>query len=281
MIRAILVLSLALFSVNGTTENPVGTSYQIGNVATGDSKDTRFRARNSGSSSVTMSNILLRGAGFTITQTPSPPFVIAPGVFQDIYVHFTGTMPAPYSANFQIVYGGSSISVLVLATVVAAPSLATLATGTGCNGPDPTTNAVSFGSIQSGQTAACAISLKNLGMQSLTVSTVTVTGTAFQLANIIQTPIVLAPGKSFTLLNFAPPAAAVYTGALTVDARNYPFSGTGFTPPLSTLLLEFDAGAPASAQQTMRLTTPAPVAASGSVLLSFSLRRAWLRTIQP
>jgi len=159
MIRAILVLSLALFSVNGTTENPVGTSYQIGNVATGDSKDTRFRARNSGSSSVTMSNILLRGAGFTITQTPSPPFVIAPGVFQDIYVHFTGTMPAPYSANFQIVYGGSSISVLVLATVVAAPSLATLATGTGCNGPDPTTNAVSFGSIQSGQTAACATPL--------------------------------------------------------------------------------------------------------------------------
>ena len=114
---------LALFAVNGTTETAVGSSYQVGNVATGDSVDTRFRARNSGTAAISVTNLAIAGSGFTIIQTPSVPFVVAPGSFQDVYVHFTGITLASYSANFQIVYGGKSISVLLLVTVVAAPSL--------------------------------------------------------------------------------------------------------------------------------------------------------------
>src|SRR5215471_21250585 len=135
---------LTLLAVNGTAETPVGATYQVGNVAFGDSKDTRLRARNSGTASVTISNILLSGAGFTIIQTPSPPFVIAPGLFQDVYVRFTGTTLASYSANLQIVYGGSSVTVLMLATIVSAPSVATLAIGSGCGGPNPNTNTIDF-----------------------------------------------------------------------------------------------------------------------------------------
>ena len=282
MIRGALILliaplsahaQLSLFSVNGTTETPVGTSYQVGSIATGDSKDTRFRARNSSSSPINVTRIAISGSGFSIIQTPSVPFVVAPGSFQDIYVHFTGITVASYSANFQIVYSAGSTSVLLLGAVVAAPALSTLSASSGCSGPDATTNTLGFGTIQSGQTTACMLSLKNLGAQSLTVSTLALTGAGFSFANVPHTPLIIPPGGSsnFTI-NFTPSAATIYSGVLTVDTHSYPLSGTGFNPPLPTPILEFDAGAPASGQQrslTMRLPTPSPVAATGSVLLSF------------
>ncbi|MBV8842406.1 MAG: choice-of-anchor D domain-containing protein [Bryobacterales bacterium] len=282
MIRASLILllvpfaaqaQLSLFAVSGTTESPVAGTYQIGTVATGVSKTTRLRARNTGAAGVTVTNLAISGSGFSITQSPSPPFTIAPGNFQDIYVQFSGTLLASYSANLQIVYGGTSVSVLLLVTVVAAPSLATVSTGNGCTGPDPGANTIDFGRIQSGQTAACAIVLKNGGAQSLTVSAVSVSGVGFQLSNAVQTPIVLAPGGSanFTV-NFAPTSATTYSGALTVNTQTYPLTGIAFSAPLPTPSLQFDAGIPASGQQrtlTMQLGSPSPIAASGSVLLSF------------
>jgi hypothetical protein len=264
---------IMLFAVNGTAESPVGATYQVGNVAVGDSKDTRLRARNSGTASVTVSNISLSGAGFTIIQTPSPPFVIAPGSFQDVYVRFTGTTLASYSANLQIVYGASSVTALMLATVVAAPSVATLAVGSGCSGPDPNTNTIDFGPVRTGQTAPCSLSLLNRGTQSLTISAVGISGSGFQFADTIRVPIVLPAGGSYTFaINFAPVVAGVFSGMMTVDARSYLLSGVAFNPTLTTPIIEFDSGVPASAQQrtlTMRLPSPAPVAASGSVLLSF------------
>src|SRR5215472_6417231 len=102
---------LLMFSVNGAAEAPVGSTYQVGSVAAGDSRDTRFRARNTGAGPVNVTNLAISGSGFSIIQTPSVPFVIAPGSFQDIYVHFTGITLASYSANFQIVYGSNNISV--------------------------------------------------------------------------------------------------------------------------------------------------------------------------
>jgi len=110
---------LALFTVGGAAETPVGATYQAGNVAAGATLDIRFRARNQGTASITISKLAISGAGFTIVQTPSIPFVIAQGAFQDVYVQFAGTTLASYSASFQI----NSISVILVATVVNAATL--------------------------------------------------------------------------------------------------------------------------------------------------------------
>jgi hypothetical protein len=64
----------------------------------------------------------------------------------------------------------------------------------------------------------------------------------------------------------------VYSGSLTVDAHTYLLSGTAFVPTLPTPVIEFDSAAPASGQQRiviMSLPKPAPVEASGMLLLSF------------
>ena len=275
MIRAAFLLllapvaasaQLALFAVTGATETPLGTTYQVGTVAAGDSKDIRLRARNSGAASISVTRLGISGSGFSITQTPSVPFVIASGAFQDIFVHFAGGAPASYSANFQV----NSVSVLLMAVVTPVPSLSV---GKGCTGPDPNNATITFGSVTAGQTAACAIVLANQNGQSVTVSKIAVIGNGFQLAQTIQTPIVLATGGSFTFtINFVPASAALYSATLTVDARSFPLAGTAVSAPLPAPLLEFDAGAPASGQQrtlTMRLPSPAPVAVTGSVTLTF------------
>jgi hypothetical protein len=257
---------LALFSVNGTTEAPVGATYQSPTVAAGDSEDIRLRARNQGTASVTVSKLAVAGIGFTIVQTPSIPFVIAPGNFQDVYVHFAGASPASYSANFQI----NGISVILVATVVNA---AILSVQSPCVGPDPVTSAIDFGRIQSGQTVACIFTLQNKGAQSLTVSTISLAGQGFQVSQIVHTPVLLPSGGSFPFtVDFVAPPPMVYSGSLTVDAHTYLLSGTAFVPTLPTPVIEFDAPAPASGQQrtvSMSLPAPAPVSAEGDLLLSF------------
>ena len=78
---------LVLVSVDGTTESPVGSTYDFASVAASDAKDVRFRARNTGSSAVTVTTLAVNGAGFTVDR-PSLPFVIAPGNFLGFTVHF-------------------------------------------------------------------------------------------------------------------------------------------------------------------------------------------------
>ena len=53
-------------SFDGTTETPVGATYNFGSVASGGSGDVRFRARNTGASAVVIDTLTLSGAGFSI-----------------------------------------------------------------------------------------------------------------------------------------------------------------------------------------------------------------------
>lgn len=261
-------LSLFIVSVTstGTTESPVGASYSMGQVAAGNPAQVRLRASNSSSAAIPITSLAISGSGFSITSPLTPPPNVPPGNFLDIYIQFSGGPPASYSANFQI----DGISVLLQVTAVAA---ATLSVSTGCTGPDPSTGAIGFGTVQTLQVQACVISLQNRNTQPVTVAAVAVSGTSFAISTAVQTPLILPSGgtSSFSI-DFSPTMSAVYAGLLTVDTQSFPLTGTGLTPPLPTPILSFDSGLPESAQQvnlTMTLPTPSPEAASGSVNLAF------------
>jgi hypothetical protein len=260
---------LSLFVVNGTAETPVRATYQAGNLAAGTAVQIHFQAQNPGTAPVTVSSLSVSGVGFSIVQTSSVPYVVLPGGAMDIYVQFTGGSPAAYSANFQV----NTISVILVVTVVATPNLRVQSP---CAGPDPKTGAIAFGTIQSGQAEACVFSLQNSGAQSITVSTLTISGAGFQFTQIIQTPILIPAGSSTAfIVSFAPSSAAAYSGTLTVGSQvsqTYPLSGGAFNPPLPTPQIQFDSGAYGSDQQrtvTMSLPSPSPIAATGVLLLSF------------
>ena len=126
-----------------------------------------------------------------------------------------------------------------------------------------------------GQTKACVFLLQNNGSQSVTISKVSLTGQGFQLAQVVQTPVVLPAGSSSSFTVDFVPSCGLYSGKLTVEGgtctSTYTLSGTG-DPTTLAPQIQFDGGAPASAQQrtvSMSLATPSPVSTSGTLLLSF------------
>jgi len=134
---------------------------------------------------------------------------------------------------------------------------------------------VNFPETPYGQTKACVFLLQNNGSQSVTISKVSLTGQGFQLAQVVQTPVVLPAGSSSSFTVDFVPSCGLYSGKLTVEGgtctSTYTLSGTG-DPTTLAPQIQFDGGAPASAQQrtvSMSLATPSPVSTSGTLLLSF------------
>jgi hypothetical protein len=257
---------LALFSLNGSTETPVGSTFDFGKVAVGDMKDVVFRARNTGQSPIQITTLSLSGAGFTLLSKQELPFPISPGGFQDVTMHFVAGIIATYSANFQL----NSVSVLVLATSV---PVATLSAVAGCTGPDTTGN-IGFGTILSSATPICTFSLRNQNSQAITVSTLASSGTGFGSPQGIRTPFTLLAGEIVTFtIAFTPGTPGTYTGTLAIDSRIFPLSGIAVAPLLAAPVISYDSAPLQSAQQrnlTLSLSTPAPVDVSGNVTLSFT-----------
>lgn len=258
---------IALFAVNGSTETPLGANYDLGRIATGDTKTVVLRARNTAGTPVQVTTLSIAGAGFTLPTRPSVPFPMPPGGAQDITVQFTGTFAATYSANFQF----NSASVLLLATVV---PFATVSASTGCAGPDPATGGIGFGTIVSTATAACIISLRNDTGQSLSIATLSVSGAGFGKPQGVQAPLTLPAGQSVSFtITFAPPAPGLYSGTLTVDVRTFPLSATAIAQLLAAPAISYDAAPLGSDQQrnlSMSLPSPAPADVAGNVTLSFT-----------
>src|SRR5579871_4250125 len=258
---------LTVVSYDGISEVPLAPVFNYGPTASGDTRDVRFRARNSGSAAVAVTTLNVSGAGFAFVNPPGIPYIIAPGNFVEFPVRFTAGIPGPYSANLQV----NGFSAELLATAAAAPSLTIVS---GCTGPDPVTHTIDFSSVQLGSNVLCTFLLQNGSTQPLTVNVLAVSGGGFQGPSNVQTPLAIAPGEpaSFTI-RFTPAAAASYSGTLVIDTRLFVLSGRGFNGPLPRPILVFDSPGAGSAEQhivTMRLATPSPVTTSGSLNLAFT-----------
>jgi hypothetical protein len=256
---------LTVYAVNGTTQNSVGSIYQFGQVPLNTTDSVQFRIYNVSSTPVSV-NVTLAGTGFTFV-SPVLPFVIPPNspVTQtlNITVSFTAGTTAGYSANLQI----NSLSVILLASGVTAPTLTSIA---GCSGSGP----FNWGSVPAGSTATCTFALQNLNPQAVTVPTIVVNGLGFAGPVGVTAPLTLQAGQSASFsVSFSPPQAIVYSGTLTIGAQSYGLSGTGQPAPLPTPSLQFDSGAFLSAQQrvlTMTIPGGSPINATGYVNLTFT-----------
>src|SRR5258708_18264650 len=78
---------LQLLQFNGTTETPVGATYNAGTAAPGDTLDSRFRIKNLGAASATVQTIALSGTGFKLTP-PLLPYTLATQHAVEFHVSF-------------------------------------------------------------------------------------------------------------------------------------------------------------------------------------------------
>ena len=256
---------LVIHAVNGATETVVGSTYDFGQVAINSASNEQFRIYNTGTAPVSVT-VFLSGAGFTFT-SPLLPYTLPPNstVTQalNITVSFTPSSAAGFSASLQV----NSLSVILLGSGVAAP---TLASATGCSSSVP----FNFGSVPTGSSATCTFALKNLNPQAVSVASVVVNGLGFTGPSGITAPLVLQPGQSVTFsVSFMPPGALAYSGTISIGTQTYAISGTGQAALLPTPVLQFSSASYASGQQgvlTMTIPGGSPIAATGYVNMTFA-----------
>lgn len=216
--------SLGLFvQLDANTEDPVPDSYQFPPVAPGEELTLKFRLRNSGTASVTVTKLAMSGNGFLITQAFTLPRVIAPGFFADFVILYRPEVAGAHRATLQVndklyeLRGDSK----------AYPRVEILESGNWT-----TLSPYRIQEIGSVQTAGrlerrLRIVLPE-GVPPLSRPP-SISGAAFRLA---------VAGLDY-LIYFEPPAVGDYAGALTVETRTYALRGTAtpFAPPLPVLSL--------------------------------------------
>jgi hypothetical protein len=272
--RALLVTSLLpwaalaqlqVFQFDGTNETPVGAVVNVGAVTPGDTVETRFRVRNIGQGPAVFQTLSLAGEGFAISAAPSLPYTIAPGLEAEFRATFSPTFMGTYSAFLLV----NTINIILQGTAVPAASLMLA----GTNMPLAAGSVIDFGSVAVGSSQLQGFVLSNSGSASITVATLTVSGTGFSGPVGLAAPIVLAPGQtaSFQVV-FEPTTGQAAQGTLAVDQRSFQLAGQGLSQPLPAASIVFASTLGASAQQnsvSITLASASPVSGTGTLAMAF------------
>ncbi len=205
------------------SSNP--TSLSFGSVQVGVKQTLSETVKNTGGSTVTISQVGVSGSGFSVTGITTP-------------VTLTAGQSASFSVAFDPASAGAVTGSVTVTSNASNPTLTIPLSGTGLAagalGANPTS--LSFGSVTVGNKQTLSETVTNTGGSSVTISQVAVSGTGFTLSGITA-PVTLTAGQSATFsVAFTPASAGAATGDVTVTSNasnptlTIPLSGTGVTP---------------------------------------------------
>jgi hypothetical protein len=227
-------------------------SFSFGSVIENQTKSQNFTLTNTGTATLTISQIAANGSGFSVSGLNTPATLAA------------GTT-ATFTALFAPTAAGSlSGSVLISSNAPNSPNAVALS-GTGVAASvtlsaNPTS--VSFTGINVGSSGSRSVTITNSGNTSLTISQVTINAKDFA-ATGISTPLTLGAGQNAALnVSFNPTASEQISGNITVATSQgasavIPVSGGGVqaaltVTPSSVSFGNVTVGSPNS--QTIQLT---------------------------
>lgn len=198
-------------------------SIDFGNVTVGGSNSQTVTLSNTGTSSLTLLQASVNGAGFTINGLTLPWTL-------------TAGQTATFNASFAPTATGSvSGSLSVVSNATNSPAVVSLS-GTGVGlllSASP--SSLSFGNVTVGGSNSQTVTLMNKGSGSVTVPQVTASGTGYSLSGL-SLPFTLSTGQSTTFnVAFAPKVSGIASGSIIVigDATNsrttISLLGTGVT----------------------------------------------------
>jgi hypothetical protein len=204
------------------------SSINFGNVSVGKNVTNAITLTNtsaSGGPSVTFSQVIVTGSGFTVT-TASLPVVLAPGVASTISVNFTPKAAGTINGSLAIAVEGASDPTNV--------SLSGIGVAAGQLTVSP--SSLNFSSVTVGTNQTLPATLTNSGGSSVTVTQATFSGSGYAMTGL-SLPITLSAGQSvpFNVI-FSPQSAGADNLSLSItsNASNpslvVPISGTGATP---------------------------------------------------
>lgn len=186
------------------TPSSVSFSATVGVVASQTLKIT-----NSGGGSLTVSQVIARGAGLSISGFSGPKIVTA-GESTSFNLELSPTAAGTVDGQVSIATSSpvSGTSLTVSGQIVNAK----LALSVG-------STAVNFGTLTGGKSATQIVELQNTGNAEVTVSQIFVRGTGFSVAGT-SVSLKLAPSQSASVdVVFAPRAVGSYSGTLMVSSN--------------------------------------------------------------
>ena len=209
----------------------------FGNVVVGNTSAQTITLSNTGTATLSISQVITTGAGFSVSGVTLP---------MNISVGNTGTL----TLNFAPAAAGGVTGTLTIISNAPNSPLQIPITGSGVAATltlsvNPST--LSFGDTTVGQRRLQSVTLTNTGNSPVTVSQVTVSGAGFSVSGIV-TPLTLSAGQNAILnVTFSPASTGSVTGALTVtsNATGSPFSialsGNGVQAVAHSVDLSWDA----------------------------------------
>jgi len=220
----------AVAAVTGTQVQPglslTPTSASFGSVVTGNTNSQTVQIRNSGTSSLTVSQATVTGTGFTLSGL-AVPLTLTPGQSGNFNVQYAPQSAGSVSGGVSIVSNApnSPATVALSATGVVASHSISVNPGS-----------LSFGSVTDGSSAAQGFTVTNTGNSNVAISGITVTGTGYSLLSGAGA-VTLSPNQSTSVsVQFAPSAAGSANGSVNIlsdatgSASSVALSGTGVAP---------------------------------------------------
>jgi hypothetical protein len=220
----------AVAAVTGSEVQPglslTPTSASFGSVVTGNTNSQTVQIRNSGSSSLTVSQATVTGAGFTLSGL-AVPLTLTPGQSGNFNVQYAPQSAGSVSGGVSIVSNApnSPATVALSATGVVASHTISV---------NPAS--LSFGSVTDGSSAAQGFTVTNTGNSNVAISGITATGTGYSLASGAGA-VTLSPNQSTSVsVQFAPSAAGLANGSVKIlsdatgSASSVALSGSGVAP---------------------------------------------------
>jgi hypothetical protein len=199
--------------------NPASLSF--GNVLVGTGSALPLVVTNTGTGSVVISQIIVTGAGFSMS-TLAMPLTLPPGQAASLAVHFSLAAAGRSAGTVSILSNASNSPLNVSVSGTQVSQMLTASPGS-----------LAFGNVQVSGESSLPIVVTNTGTASVVISQAMVTGPGFSVSGPAL-PLTLATGQttSFTI-SFGPTTAGNVTGSLSIastatDSPNVEsLSGTG------------------------------------------------------
>src|SRR5579872_330051 len=220
---ATMVGCQGLSSSNKSSTNPPANSIKPGQVSVtpssitfgivkvGNNQSQPTTMKNTGGSSLQVTQVNATGAGFSVSGL-SLPLTLAPGQSQGFTVVFTPRSAGTIKGNLAVANTGSTPTLNV--------ALSGGSQTAGTLSPSPAS--LDFGSVQVGGNQTLPETLTNSGGSTVTVTQVNPTGTGFSVSGL-SLPLVLAAGQNQPFnVTFTPSSSGSSSGNLAIvsDASN-------------------------------------------------------------
>lgn len=260
---------IQVFQYDGTNYTPVSGLFNVGTASPGDTIETRFRVRNTGTAATQLTKIALAGEGFAISSAPSLPYTLAPYVGPTSEAEFRVTFSPTSTSTYSAFLAVNTVNIVLQGTSAAGASL----TEAGSSAPLTAGSTIDFGSVDVGASHSIAFTLSNPGSTSLAVGTLAVAGTGFSGPIGLTAPVQLAAGQTASFqVTFQPQSGQAAQGTLTVAQRSFKLTGQGLAQPLPTASIVLGSTLGASDDQnnvSISLSAASPVSGTGTLTLAF------------